>query len=96
MRRFSRSLTLLFVISIASSVRAEPAATRQPANLPAEGVFDEGWFIIQMQGQHCGHMHSLMRRIGDEIKTETSILIELSRAETEIRTSELFSFRRTP
>lgn len=95
MRRFSRSLTLLFVISIASSVRAEPAATRQPANLPAEGVFDEGWFIIQMQGQHCGHMHSLMRRIGDEIKTETSILIELSRAETEIRMSINQEYRET-
>lgn len=90
--RFIRllALTLAFPPVLAF---AEPAATSRPAELPAEGVFDESWFIVQMMGQHCGHMHSTMTRSGDEIKTETAIVIELTRSSTKLRVSIEQEFR---
>jgi len=74
---------------------AEPTVTTRPADLPAEGVIDEGWFIVQMQGQHCGHMHSVMRRAGDEIRTESSMAIEVSRADTKLKIGIQQEYRET-
>lgn len=75
--------------------RAEPAATSRPADLPAEGIFEEGWFIVKMQDQHCGHMHTTMSRAGNEIITQSSITIELARSDTRIKMSIDQEFRET-
>lgn len=91
-RRLVRLIALTLILA-PTIVRAEPAATSRPAEVPAEGVFDESWFIVMMMGQHCGHMHTTMSRAGDEIKTQSAIVIELTRSDTKIRVSIEQEFR---
>jgi len=95
MPHLSRRLIALSFAFLPLTARAEPAATSRPTELPAEGVFDEGWFIVKMQDQHCGHMHTTMSRAGDEIKTQSAILIELARSDTKIKMSIEQEYRET-
>ncbi len=54
-----------------------------PAPQPPE--FEEAWYVVTVQDptskeyMQCGHMHSVMKRVGDEVHTRTDTRIEMKR-----------------
>lgn len=47
--------------------------------------FEEAWFVITVQDpaskqyMQCGHMHAVMKRVGDEVHSETDMKFEMKR-----------------
>ena len=86
----------LIAAGLVASARAdETAKSTRPIETPAEGLIEEGWFIVEMQGQHCGHMHMTMRRIGDRIESKSIMSIEMARADTKLKIGIEQEYRET-
>ncbi len=46
---------------------------------------EEHWFIVQLQGQRCGYMHSRIEPVGEEVHSHTVVGLDLRRGKAEIK-----------
>ncbi len=62
---------------------------------PPQGKFTDDWYTVAMQGARCGHMHSTVERIGNEIHTRSATQITIARGKTIVRIKMDNSYRET-
>ncbi len=70
-RYLSTRIALLFVFAFVA-----PAAA---ADAPKPPKYDETWYQVMIQDQHCGYMKGVLRTVGDEVHSDTTIHIEINR-----------------
>ncbi|MCZ6698341.1 MAG: hypothetical protein O7D94_05350, partial [Planctomycetota bacterium] len=71
------------------------AGSARATDDPPQGVFDEGWFVMKLQGQKTGHMHSTSTRRGNEILIHVVTRIELARGRSRIEIELQQRYRET-
>ena len=76
-RQLSIRLALLFAFALA--VPAHSAPTDQLETTPKPPKYDEVWYQVMIQDQHCGYMKGVLRTVGDEVHSDTTIHIEINR-----------------
>ncbi|MCG8407360.1 MAG: transglutaminase family protein [Phycisphaerales bacterium] len=47
--------------------------------------FEEDWYVVTMQDQPCGYMHSIFKRVGKEVHSQTNTKIEIRRGPTIVK-----------
>lgn len=57
--------------------------------------FEEDWFVVTLQGQSCGYMHAILRRAGNEVHSESKIMLEIRRGAAVVKIVVDQSFRET-
>lgn len=65
------------------------------AKPPTPPDLQEDWFVVKLQGEPCGYMHSIVRRAGNEVHSEVSIKFEIRRGEAVAKITVDQSFRET-
>ena len=84
-----------WVLCLCGGFLISPIARAADPTVPDEGMIEDAWFMVQLQGQHCGHMHSVMQRVGDEIRTQTTMNLEIARDKARIKIAMQQAYRET-
>lgn len=90
LRRFALICGLLLVSPVLAQASELPAVKSPTLDLdnPPMGVFSDEWYVLMLNGQKCGHMHTTMQRHEgpgfDLIRTGTKMAMEVGRAESRI------------
>ncbi len=71
------------------------AGSARATDDPPQGVFDEGWYVMNLQGQKTGHMHATSTRRGNEILTHVVMKIEFTRGPSRIEIEQELRYRET-
>lgn len=83
---FSKTLTKL---SLACLIVAPfVAGNARASDDPPQGLIDEGWFVLKLQGRKCGHMHATTTRVGDEILTRVAMAVEITRGSNRLAVTQ--------
>jgi len=82
-------LALVMVAASAAGARADDLLN------PKQGVFNEDWMLIELDGQKVGYGHSQMTRAGDDITTTNLMSIVLKRAGAEVAIKVLQTTKET-
>ncbi len=91
--RFRMSLVVVLGMTLAS---ARPASASD-----APPSFEEEWFVVSMQDPQtkkyapCGHMHSVIKTVGQEVHSKTDMLIEIKRIGAAMKMHVEQSYRET-
>ncbi len=64
-------LSAMVVMSLAQADRGEGD----------ENAPEEHWFVVEMQGQRCGHMHAQTRKEGDRFVSSSELRLEIKRGQ---------------
>jgi hypothetical protein len=62
---------------------------------PTPPAHEETWYILQMQDQKCGYLHSTTKTVGDQVHTRSYMQIEIAREGTTLKVSSDDNFRET-
>jgi hypothetical protein len=87
-------LALALMVGAAGGVSAGAEAVSVPAGLsydarnPPEGVFDDEWSVVKIDGQKAGYAHEVYRREGERIFTETRMAMRVGREASVVEITE--------
>jgi len=90
----TRPPRLLYCLLTLFPALALCAATAD-AKPPVPPEFEEDWFVVKLQDQPCGYMHAILRRVGDEVHSESNIKLEIGRGGAVVKITMDQSFRET-
>jgi len=78
-------LTLSCLLGISQVLCPPTGHSSAAAETPEPPQFEEAWYVVTIQDpaskqyMQCGHMHSIMKRVGDEVHSRTDMKIEMKR-----------------
>ncbi len=52
---------------------------------PEPPASEDAWFVVTIRGQQCGYVHEMMRRVGDEVHSESDTQISIRRGEATVK-----------
>lgn len=70
----------VFAAGISASFAAPKTAA--PADPPEN---QESWYVVTIQGQPCGYVHESMRRVGDEVQSDSDTQISIMRGSATVK-----------
>lgn len=96
MHGVSRRWRLFLAVALAFSVDAGWAATPVvDFKNPPQGVLFDEWYAVTLAGAQCGYMHSITRRDGDFIVSDSDLSITVQREKFKISIGMKQQFRET-
>ncbi len=87
------SIQRLILAWLCLAPAALQASPRSDSEAPPRA--EDEWYVVEMQGQRCGHMHSTQERVGDEMRTRTAMTVEISRGPANIKITMDQRYRET-
>ncbi|MFH1419176.1 MAG: transglutaminase-like domain-containing protein [Planctomycetota bacterium] len=79
-RAFPITFLWMTAACVASVGCGRPAAMGQELPEP-----EEHWFVVQLQDQRCGYMHTRVKPVGREVHTHTIVGLNLRRGKAELK-----------
>ncbi len=58
-------------------------------------IDEEHWYVVQLQGQQCGYMHTVTKRVGDEVYTRSFMKMAIARGEVKVEIAMDQNYRET-
>lgn len=69
------------------------AGPARATDVPAQGLIDEGWYVLKLQDKKSGHMHARSSRVGDEVHTRVVMKVEFTRGPSRIEIEQEQRYR---
>lgn len=76
--RFVHAVAGLLAAAVVLGVCA--AAQGQTETIPSQ----EHWYVVELDGQRCGYMHTTIEPLGDEVHTRTNMSMRIRRGKVEL------------
>jgi len=76
--RFTSTVVRLLVVAVVVGVCA--AVQAQTETIPSQ----EHWYVVELDGQRCGYMHTTMEPLGDEVHTRSNTSMRIRRGKVEL------------
>lgn len=70
-----KTVVVCFLLAVAGIPLSAALAT------PPEPKPEEHWYVVNLQGQKCGYMHSTIKPVGDEVHTASTMKFAIRRGE---------------
>lgn len=86
------AVLVVMILALPAQALAAKTPATQPGIVdidnPPKGIFSDEWYVLMLKGQKSGHMHTTMERAKnagrDLIRTQTTMTLEIGRAETRV------------
>ncbi|MCB9854975.1 MAG: transglutaminase domain-containing protein [Phycisphaerales bacterium] len=92
-----RRIPLIFLCGaamLAASIATAAAAPKTAGPMePPEN--QESWYVVTIRGQQCGYVHEILRRVGDEVLSESDTQISIMRGDATVKMKMERAYRET-
>jgi len=69
------------------------AVSALPGGEPTPSVHEDAWYVVRLQDQRCGYMHAVMNQVGNEVVTDTRIVMAVGRSDASVKISMEMNYR---
>lgn len=76
-------------------VLAAPLFAGPKENDSLESVNQEEWYSVRLQDAKCGYMYSKLERVGDEVRSQSRMILEIARDKVRLKISMTQEYRET-